>query len=146
MKGFFGIGIINGKTEANTGMLLRSAGILGASFIFTIGTRYKKARYRGDTPNTPGSLPFYEYLTWEDFKNNLPLRCELVAVELSDDSQPLKEFSHPKRACYLLGAEDSGIPEDYLTQANHIVQLPGKYSLNVAVAGSIVMFDRFSKS
>ena len=34
---FFGIGIQNGKTPENLGVLWRSAQNLGASFIFTIG-------------------------------------------------------------------------------------------------------------
>ena len=34
---FFGIGIFNGKTPENLGVLWRSAQNMGASFIFTIG-------------------------------------------------------------------------------------------------------------
>jgi len=41
-RGFFGIGIQNIKTESNIGTLWRSANILGADFIYTIGKRYKK--------------------------------------------------------------------------------------------------------
>ena len=36
-QGFFGIGIQNGKTPENLGVLWRSAQNMGASFIFTIG-------------------------------------------------------------------------------------------------------------
>jgi hypothetical protein len=39
---FFGIGILNGKTPENLGVLWRSAQNLGASYIFTIGNRYAK--------------------------------------------------------------------------------------------------------
>jgi tRNA (guanosine-2'-O-)-methyltransferase len=42
MRGYYGIGIENVKTAENVGTLWRSAYILGASFIFTIGKRYKK--------------------------------------------------------------------------------------------------------
>lgn len=35
-RGYFGIGIYNGKNTANIGTLWRSAAILGANFIFTI--------------------------------------------------------------------------------------------------------------
>ena len=41
-KGFFGIGIVAGKTAGNTGTLWRSAYQLGASFTFTIGARHAK--------------------------------------------------------------------------------------------------------
>ena len=41
-KGFFGIGIVAGKTAGNIGTLWRSAYQLGASFTFTIGARHAK--------------------------------------------------------------------------------------------------------
>lgn len=36
-RGYFGIGIFHGKSSENLGTLWRSAAILGADFIFTIG-------------------------------------------------------------------------------------------------------------
>ena len=50
MRGYFGIGIQNAKTDENIGTLWRSAFIMGASFIFTIGKRYKKQAT--DTPKS----------------------------------------------------------------------------------------------
>ena len=47
---FFGIGIQNGKTPENLGVLWRTAQNLGASFIFTIGNRY--ASQACDTKNS----------------------------------------------------------------------------------------------
>lgn len=40
-RGFFGIGIERSKTEHNVGTLWRTADLLGAAFIFTVGRRYK---------------------------------------------------------------------------------------------------------
>ena len=40
-RGFFGIGIFHAKNEENIGTLWRSASILGADFIFTIGKPYR---------------------------------------------------------------------------------------------------------
>ena len=54
---FFGIGIQNGKTPENLGVLWRTAQNLGASFIFTIGKRY--ANQACDTHNAVKSLPYY---------------------------------------------------------------------------------------
>ena len=42
MSNFYGIGIVNTKTEANIGTLWRSAHAFGASFIFTVGRRYRR--------------------------------------------------------------------------------------------------------
>ena len=56
----------------------------------------------------------------------------------------LKEFHHPERAIYLLGAEDHGIPPAILKKCQHTVSLKSvrTESFNVAVAGSIIMYDR----
>lgn len=145
MRGYFGIGVINGKCEANIGTLWRSANIMGAQFIFTIGRRYPK-KQSTDTMQTPRHIPLFEYETWEDFKKNIPRDCEVIAVELDERSKPIETMKHPERAIYLLGAEDRGIPDIVLQDCKRIIQLPGKHCLNVSVAGSIVMYDRFLKS
>ena len=51
-SGYFGVGIVNGKSEANQGTLWRSAYQLGASFIFTVGARFD---HRTDTVPAPPS-------------------------------------------------------------------------------------------
>ena len=139
-RGFYGIGIYNGKQVKNLGTLWRSASILGASFIFTIGTRYKQQS--SDTMKSWKHIPLYHYDTFEDFRHSLPKECLLVGVELAETAVPIANFRHPERVAYLLGAEDDGLPETILNHCNHIVQLPGDYCMNVSVAGSIVMYDR----
>ena len=139
-RGYYGIGIYNGKVAANIGTLWRSAGILGADFIFTIGKRYQKQC--SDTQKTPRHIPLYHYDDYEDFFKHIPYGCPVIAVELDEDAVPLEDFSHPERCIYLLGAEDGGIPKDILNRCKETVQLRGKYCYNVAVAGSIVMYDR----
>jgi len=143
-NGFFGIGICNGKIEENVGMLWRSAHLLGASFIFTIGDRYKKQPT--DTAKSYRHIPLYNYKDFADLLSHLPLDCHLVGIELHKDSEQIMEYSHPKRAVYLLGAEDGGLSEEILEHCQHLVQLPGEFSMNVAVAGSIVMYDRIAKA
>jgi len=140
-QGYFGIGIINGKSNINLGTLWRSANIMEAQFIFTIGERYPK-KQASDTMKTDRHIPLFEYDTWEDFKANIPRGCEIVAIELDINSKPIENLKHPKRAIYLLGAEDHGIAQEVLKDCDKIVQLPGEHCLNVSVAGSIVMYDR----
>ena len=47
---------------------------------------------------------------------------------------------------YLLGAEDSGISKNILAKCQYVLKIPGDYCLNVATAGSIIMYDRIVKS
>ena len=143
MRGYFGIGIENGKFEQNIGTLFRSALILGASFIFIIGRRYK---YQcTDTTKSTKHLPSYHYLDFEDFYNHLPYDCQLIGVELDNRATKLTSFQHPERCIYLLGAEDHGLTKEALQSCHKLVRIPGDISLNVSVAGSIVMYDRLAK-
>lgn len=142
-RGYFGIGIFNGKNERNIGTLWRSANILGADFIFTIGKRYTKQC--SDTMATPRHIPLFHYTDWDDFMKHVPYDCPVVAVELDDKAIPLKAYHHRERCVYLLGAEDHGIPQSVLAKCKETVQLLGDYCMNVATAGSIVMYDRMEK-
>ena len=143
MRGYFGIGIYHTKTEVNVGTLWRSAHNFGAAFIFTIGKRYKKQS--SDTTKAWKTIPLYSFESFDDFRNHIPHDCQLVAVEQTDQSINIQQFTHPERAIYLLGAEDHGLPHSVLTQCHKSVQINTTMCLNVATAGSIVMYDRSVK-
>lgn len=143
MRGYFGIGIVHGKTEANIGTLWRAAYLYDAAFVFTVGRRYK--RQASDTPNTPRHVPLFEFSAIDDLLAHLPYSCPLVGVELDPRAVPLSEFQHPERACYLLGAEDHGLPIATLDRCHALVQIetPQPQSMNVSVAGSLVLHSRY---
>ena len=144
-RGYFGIGILNPKTETNIGTLWRSANILGASFIYTIGKRYKKQS--SDTMKTPRHIPLYHYENFAEFYKNIPESCQLIGVEICPKSKLITDYKqHPLNAVYLLGAEDNGLTPDAINKCVTVLQLPYlNNSLNVAVAGSIIMYDRLLK-
>ncbi|WP_299059322.1 RNA methyltransferase [uncultured Polaribacter sp.] len=142
-QGFFGIGIQNGKTPENLGVLWRSAQNMGASFIFTIGNRY--AKQACDTHKAIGAMPYFHYKNFDDFFNNLPKGAMLIGVELHEKAVQLETFTHPKRCVYLLGAEDHGLLNVAIEKSHYLVKFKSELSLNVAVAGSIIMYDRQAK-
>ncbi|WP_010134429.1 RNA methyltransferase [Ochrovirga pacifica] len=143
-QGYFGIGIMNGKTPENLGVLWRSAQNMGASFIYTIGNRY--AKQACDTHKAVGAMPYYHYDTFEEFYKFLPKSAVLVGVELDDRAVSLETFEHPKRCVYLLGAEDHGLTKEAIDKSHFLIKFKTTLSINVAVAGSIVMYDRGSKT
>jgi tRNA G18 (ribose-2'-O)-methylase SpoU len=98
-----------------------------------------------DTMNSYRHLPLYQYKTFEQFNENRPYGCQLLTIELSNESISLDNFNHPTQVAYLLGAEDNGLPKNILNNCQSIIQLPEERSLNVAVAGSIVLYDRITK-
>lgn len=131
------------KTETNVGTLLRSANIFGAAYIATIGARYHKQS--SDTMATPRHVPLFHFDTFEEFAAHRPHGTRLVAVEITRDARSLVDFGHPEQACYVLGPEDGSLPPSVLRQCNHTVVIPGDHCLNLAVAGSVVMYDRIAK-
>lgn len=142
-RGYFEIGIYYPKTEINVGTLWRSAFQLGAQGIFTIGKRYK--RQSSDTVNAMLQIPLRHYETFEDFFESRPIQSSLVGIEMG--GRPLENFVHPKQAIYLLGAEDYGLPQEVLDKCRHTISLSSVNTLsyNVAVAGSIVMYNRYQQ-
>ena len=142
MRGYFGIGVQNLKTEINLGTLFRSAYCMGASFVFVIGRRYKKQS--SDTTCSYRHIPLFQYESSEHFLKSIPYDCPLIGVELTDTSENIYSFVHPERAVYCLGAEDGSLT--FLNRCVRVIQIPSKHCLNVAVAGSIVMYDRNLKS
>lgn len=144
-RGYFGVAVYKPKTAANVGSLWRTAGIYGAAFLATVGHRYTKQP--SDTPNTPLHTPLHHYADLDDLLAHLPHGCPLVGVELADGAIPLPSFTHPPRGLYLLGAEDNGLPPSVLQRCHWVVTVPYEepYSLNVAVAGSIVIADRWTR-
>ena len=141
IRGYFGIGIENIKTAANLGTLWRSAFNLGADFIFTIGRRYKGQA--SDTVKAWRHIPFYQYENSEHFLSSRPYDCKLIGVEITGKAKDLKTFIHPTRAIYVLGAEDGNLT--FLDKCQYVVKITSNQCLNVAVAGSIIMYDRFIK-
>ena len=143
-RGYFGIGVYHPKTEENIGTLWRSAYIFGASFIFTIGRRYKKQPT--DTVKAFRHIPLWNFVDFDDFIRHIPYNVSIVCVEITNNAKLLSETSHPEQAVYLLGAEDYGIPEEIMRGHQKVI-IPSVRGicLNVAVAGSIVMYDRLIK-
>jgi tRNA G18 (ribose-2'-O)-methylase SpoU len=139
-RGYFEIGIFHGKTPANLGTLWRSAYQLGAAGIFTIGRRYRQQA--SDTYKSWRHVPLREYPDLAAFLAAQPYSCQIVGVEMG--GVPLTSFTHPERAIYVLGAEDAGLSAAALTACESVISLPAARtrSFNVAVAGSIVMYDR----
>jgi len=142
-SGFYGIGVFMPKTEHNYWTLFRTAQILDADFLFLIGARFKV--HSADTMCSYRHIPVFSYTDFQDFNSHRPFDCKLVGIELTDNAIEVSEYKHPKRAVYLLGAEDNGLSRECIDNCQDIIKLHGKRSMNVSVAGSIVLYDRYRK-
>jgi tRNA G18 (ribose-2'-O)-methylase SpoU len=145
VRGYFGIGIFDGKFPENLGGLWRSAHAFGADFIFTIGARYQR-RHSADTTYAARHIPLWEFPDWNAFREMCPSESKIVGIELHEQAKDLPTFCHPQSAIYVLGAEDHGLPEITMMNCDHILQIPSTLCLNVATTGSIVLYDRVAKN
>lgn len=145
---WFAIGILRGKTAANHGTLWRSALQFGAAMTFTIGKRYEK-RVEGsaDVYKTLRQIPCMPFPDVATFMASCPVDAQIVVVEYGGTD--LTTFTHPKRAMYVLGSEDCGIPPALVARAQWHISVPTAEgrptSLNVATTGAIIMYDRLTK-
>lgn len=142
-RGFFGIAMYFPKTNTNIGTLFRTAHIFDCDFYAIIGTRFEKQA--SDTMKSWRHVPVFIYKDFEDFYTHLPHDCQLVGIELDTKSNLVEKFTHPERCVYLLGAEDNGLPPKVMDRCHRLVRMQGERSMNVAVAGSIVVYDRVTK-
>lgn len=140
MRGYFGVCVEHSKSTENIGTLWRTAYAFDAALLCTVGRRY--SRQITDTLASVNHVPLQYFATFDDFFSALPFGCQLVGVELDPRATPLRQFHHPERAFYLLGAEDHGLTSVARQRCHSLIVLPGRHCLNVAVAGSLVLAHR----
>lgn len=153
---YFGIGVLRPKTVGNVGGLWRSAHAFGASLLFTIQDRFPPEARRDLIAADPAlgqssdvwkawrHVPYLTFPSLAELRASVPL-CTVVGVELVEGAHDLRGYEHPERALYLLGSEIDGVTGPVLAECDEVVQVPMTRSLNVAVTGAVVMYDRMIK-
>ncbi len=140
-NGFVGIGIFNVKRTYNFGALIRAARVFGADFAFSVGTRNPQEQ---SSVRAELTLPLFHFTSLEGFVTSIPVNARLVCVELAAGASEIRTYVHPPRAVYLLGPEDGTLPESILRMHDTVI-LPGAYPMNVAMAATVVLYDRAMK-
>jgi tRNA G18 (ribose-2'-O)-methylase SpoU len=140
-RGYFGVGVEGVSKSANVGALLRTAHAFGAAFCFTVGAGWDaRAGRQADTAATPAHVPLWRFPDIASM--TLPRECVLVGVELLEDATDLPSFRHPLNAAYVLGPERAGLSSLMRARCRHMVRIPTRFALNLAVAGALVLYDR----
>ncbi len=131
---------------ANLGTLLRTCDAVGACIAVPASPHYREALDHGDTLG-PRARPHVHWAhpTKDQWIETMSADgWRVVAVELAEDATPLPRLeSARERTVVLLGHEHSGVPERWVEAADACVEIPmvGRgASLNVAVAGSLVLY------
>jgi tRNA G18 (ribose-2'-O)-methylase SpoU len=132
--------------EANLGTLLRTCDAVGACLAVPDTPHYRAALTQGDTLGAHRRPCVHWIRTnkdrWIDEQRTEGWR--IVAVELAEGAVALPRLEPARsRTIVLLGHEWHGIPEEHVEAADLCVEIPmiGRgASLNVAVAGSLVLY------
>ena len=140
MRGYFAVGVDGISKAMNLGNLLRITHAFGGSFFFTIDAQVELTEAQSDTSRAEGHMPVYQFRTPDEFR--MPKGCVLVGVEITDDAVDLPTFRHPLRAAYVFGSERLSLSPEMLKRCQHVVKIPMRFSINVGMAGAIVMYDR----
>jgi tRNA (guanosine-2'-O-)-methyltransferase len=129
--------------EANLGTLLRTCDAVGACLAVPPFRWVNEAIARGNTLRRPGCVhrvgdPF-GWLQHERANGS-----HIVGVELAEEATRLGDLSPAdRRTIMVLGHEATGIPPEALDLLDLAVEIPmvgSGHSLNVAVAGSLVLY------
>jgi tRNA G18 (ribose-2'-O)-methylase SpoU len=140
MRGYFAVGVDGISKPMNLGNLLRISHAFGASFFFTVAGRVRLADAQSDTSRAEGQMPLYHFERAGDLR--LPSGCRLVGVEIVDDAIELPRFKHPARAAYVFGSERMSLSPETMSRCEFVVKIPTRFSINVGMAGAIVLYDR----
>ncbi len=133
------------EKPANVGSIFRLAEGLRAEVLLC-----------GRTPTPPNpeismtSMNQEERVLWQHFSQTLDAvkyarsqGYSIIAVEICQNAKPYHTYEYPKKVCFILGHENTGVHAEILSICDDAVYIPyyGKnYSLNVAVATAIVAF------
>ncbi len=130
--------------DANLGTLLRTCDAVGACLAVPATPHYREALKIGDTLGRRRPCIHWTH-TKERWVEEQRLRgSRIVAVELAEGATPLPRLQAAReRTVVLLGHEHHGVPDDVLDTVDECVEIPMVgvgASLNVAVAGSLVLY------
>ena len=145
------------RSAQNVGSLFRTADAVGISKIYlssiTPAPIDRFGRARSDIAKT--ALGAQATMAWEQYNDIVVLiemyksqGYQIIAIEQSEKSIDYKMIESKEKILFILGNEVEGVPEEVLGIVDSIVEIPmqgDKESLNVSVAGGIVLFRVLDK-
>jgi tRNA G18 (ribose-2'-O)-methylase SpoU len=130
--------------KANLGTLLRTCDAVGACMAVPATDHYREALDQGDTLRKRPHIHWCSTGKERWVEQQREQGWRIVAVELADGAVALPRLDVAReRTIVLLGHERYGVPDEFVEAADACVEIPmvGQgASLNVAVAGSLVLY------
>jgi tRNA G18 (ribose-2'-O)-methylase SpoU len=132
--------------EHNVGSLVRTAHAAAVSEVLLVGERDWNVEAAKTAELYTSVIQLQDQRALLDHIEDRGM--SLVVVELHPRAVNLFDAVYPVRPCFLLGAELDGVPPELVERADLVVQIPQwglVPSLNLAIAGSIVVYDYLAK-
>ncbi|MGH9227657.1 MAG: TrmH family RNA methyltransferase [Acidimicrobiales bacterium] len=135
------------QSPFNVGSILRTAAAFRVDHLWLVGDT--AAPTSAKTAKTAlGSQRFVEW-TWHDTATDAAAAARkdgyrVVALELTDDAEPLPDLAVDRPVCLVIGHEDRGLPAATLAACDRVTYIPqlGRIgSLNVATATAIALYE-----
>ncbi|HCI48567.1 MAG: hypothetical protein A2621_04255 [Alphaproteobacteria bacterium RIFCSPHIGHO2_01_FULL_41_14] len=126
----------------NTGTLLRLAACMGVGMeiIEPCGFTFTDAKLRRSGMDYRDRVDLKRHFSWDHFLKDKP-QGRLIALDGKGEETHIS-FQFNPNDLLLLGQEGDGLPDAVLHQCDHRVRIPlvpGLRSLNVAIAGAMVL-------
>jgi len=102
----------------------------------------RMGKYATDTMKAYRHLPCLEVA---DLMAHVPFGAIPVAVEICERAKSLAHFTHPERAFYIFGPEDSSVRKDIIERVPLVVQITTNGCMNLAATVNVVLYDRSAK-
>jgi len=142
-RGYAVVALVNPKSPANIGGVLRASGCYGASLVVLGGNRpYRLAGLITDTQKAYRHIP---HIYSENVLDVIPYDCVPIAVDLLPGAKPLPNYRHPERAFYIFGAEDATLGKAITDRCRDKIIIPTRLCMNLAATVNVVLYDRMAK-
>ncbi len=131
-----------GVTSENLGLILRTSDVFATRKIIYYGntpdndSKIRKISRGASTPiEFTNNIQFIESIRNEGYK--------VYALEITDESLPLRSFVFPQKTCLVIGNERYGVPQELLdtVDAACFIEMYGNRisSLNVSISTAIAI-------
>lgn len=145
-RGFAAIGLVQPKTPANVGSVLRAAGCYGVDLVAVEGERGKNSYVTSNATDTMKAWRHIPTQLTDDVFKAVPVGCVPVAVDLMPGAVSLVDFIHPQSAFYIFGPEDGTLGERHAKLGMARVYVPTRFCMNLAATVNVVLYDRLAKA
>lgn len=139
-RGYAAVGLVNPKFDANVGGVLRAAECYSSRFVAIQG-----GRYNAPATDVRRSFRHLPLLKVEDLHAIVPHDCVPIAVDLIDGARSLIDYTHPERAFYIFGPEDSSLGRKTTEWCRDVIYVPTNLCMNLAATVNVVLYDRMAK-